>query len=580
MSDIKFVRPSYNKKDLDKIKELKTNLPYSSVIIDILYERGYRTEDEIEVFFNGNLNYLNDTSTMKDSDKFVEILKETIENNQKIIDYSDYDVDGVSSAIITVKALRNLGAKVEYYINNRFTGGYGLNKAGIDAILAVHPDTKLIITTDNGIAAHEAVSYAKDKGLKVIVTDHHEPTIDDKGNQILPEADAVIDVKRLDETYPFSGLCGCGVIFKLLLYYYWITGNSLDFMYSLLDIVGLATECDVVPLIDENRILVKEGLKLMRKGTRSAFESLRTKMEVTEIDSYTLGFKYGPAINALGRLDGEASDAVNLFLTDDESEIDRLAQNLVDENKERKKISDEQTKLAIENIDENKLPNVIVSYQEEFHEGVAGIIAGRIKEKFHRPAIVLSSSGYTHPTLGKICKASARSIQGVHMFECLGKLSKYLEKFGGHEMAAGFSIYEKNIPEFTKAFNELIEGTDFTKEIVIDSVLDATEINIDSISELKLLEPFGANFAEPIFGLDNFKVDIENSRYKYMGQNHEHLKLQNKEGLRLITFHGAKKYQALCEPLELKAIGTPQINYYKGMLYPQFVVMNDFIQKK
>lgn len=574
MSEIKFERPKYSKKEMEKITQLKKDLPYPETFIDILFSRGYQTEEDIDLFFNSTINHLHNTELMKDSDKFVEILKEAIENKWLIINYSDYDVDGCTSAAIALRTIRNLGGNIEFYINNRFTGGYGMNIEGVNSILEKYPDVKLIITTDNGISAHEAVDYAKSKGIKVIVTDHHEVVVED-GKQVLPNADAVIDIKRLDETYPFNGLCGCGVIFKLMLYYYWITGNDIQYIYDLLDIVALGTQCDVVPLIDENRILVKEGLKLMRRGHRLSFEKLRLGMEKTKIDAGMLGYSFGPAINALGRVIGYADEAVEFLISEDEATIDEIVPHLVDWNSERKELTKEQLELAMQEFEGKEIPNVIVSYNENYHEGVAGIVAGRLKEAYNRPSVVLSPTHYVDKTYGRLWKASARSVTTVHLYECLCKLSKYLVTFGGHAMAAGFSMYESNIEEFTKKFNQLLEGTDFQTVITIDSLLDAKTLDIASIEELEMLEPFGASFSSPVFGLYNFEVDKEKSRNIYIKSGG--IRLKNKEGLTLIMFHQGERYKELGEPQKLKAIGTPSINVYNGNSSPQFTVMNNYI---
>lgn len=574
MSEIKFERPKYSKEEIEQINQLKEDLPYPATFIDILFSRGYKTEEDIDLFFNSTINHLHNTELMKDSDKFVSILKEAIENKWLIINYSDYDVDGCTSSAFLLRTVRNLGGRIEFYINNRFTGGYGMNIEGVDKILEKYPEVKLIITTDNGISAHKTVEYAKEKGIKVVITDHHEVVIEDN-QQNLPLADAIIDIKRLDETYPFNGLCGCGVIFKLMLYYYWITGNDINYIYDLLDIVALGTQCDVVPLIDENRIIVKEGLKLMRRGHRLSFEKLRLGMKKTKIDAGMLGYSFGPAINALGRVLGTADEAVEFLISEDEETIDEIVPHLVEWNIERKSLTKEQLELAMSEFENKKIPNIIISYNENYHEGVAGIVAGRLREAFNRPSIVLAPTNYRDETYGRLWKASARSVSTVHLYDCLSKLSNYLVTFGGHAMAAGFSMYESNIPEFSRKFNELLEGTDFQMLITIDSLLDAKTLDINQIEELEMLEPFGASFPSPVFGLYNFEVDNEKSKNKYIKSGG--IRLKNKEGLTLIMFNHGERYQELGEPSQLKAIGTPSINVYNGNSSPQFTVMNNYI---
>ena len=574
---IKIQNAVLSKKEQSQKDQLKKSLPYPEVFIDILFHRGYRTEEEIDQFFHANLNQLNDTSLLKDADRFVDLLHTAIQENWLIVNYSDYDCDGATSAATTLLAIQNLGGTVVSYINNRFTGGYGINRNGIDEILEKYPECKLILTTDNGISAIDAVAYAKSKGLSVIVTDHHEPKLDEHGKQILPPADAVIDPKRQDDSYPFSGLCGCGLIWKLLLYYYWQTGQDVSYMYSLLDIVALGTQCDVVPLRDENRIIVREGLKLMRNGSRECFEKLRIAMDVTKIDDGTLGFKFGPAINALGRVTGSADLAVKFLTSTDDVSSETLSHILVEENTERKKLTEEQTELAINELEGKPLPNIIISYHEDYHEGIAGIIAGRLKERYHRPAIVISRTGYEDPEYGYLCKASARSISSIHMFECLCKLKDYLIEFGGHAMAAGFSLYENQIESFTKAFNELLDGSDFDTVITIDSVLDAKSLDVEQIESLEMLQPFGAEFPSPVFGLQNFEVDLKETRNKYI--KNDGVRLKNKEGLTVLMFQEGAHYRKLGEPTHVKAIGTPSVNLWQGKAYPQFLVMNNYLSE-
>ena len=575
MQKEKFIMPNYSKEDLDKLEELKKELPYNEEIIRILYTRGYKTVDDIDIFLNSNINYMNDASLLRDADKFVEILRKAIENNWLIVNYTDYDADGCCSAGVLLRSVRNIGGNIVYYTNNRFIGGYGMNVNGVKLLVEKYPDVKLIITTDNGISSHEAVEYAKSLGIIVIVTDHHEVSINEDGSQNLPKADAVVDAKRKDEIYPFDGMCGCGLIFKLMLYYYWATGEDVKYIYSLLDIVALATQSDVVPLQNENRIFIKEGLKLMNKDSRLCFELLKHECGILKVDEVTLGFSFGPAINALGRIEGCIDKAIDFLTIDDEEYLIKTAKELVKINEYRKEISNEQQEIATEEIEKNgEIPNVIVSYREDYHEGVIGIVAGRLKERFNRPAIVLSPSGSDEH--GRIWKASARSLHPVHMYESLKKLSSYLITFGGHEMAAGFSMYEDQIEPFKKAFNELLEGIEFKKEILIDAILDAKTLDLERLEELELLKPFGEGFPKPLFGLFNFEVDItRKTRYDSKGG----LRVSNKEGLMLLMFGQGEYYKNMGEPIYLKAIGSPSINTFNGKSYPQFIIKDTYLVK-
>ncbi|MFI3211608.1 MAG: DHH family phosphoesterase, partial [Peptostreptococcaceae bacterium] len=360
------------KNEYKKLRQLSSLFNISDLSLQILFNRGYKNEKEILHLLNGELKDVHPAEFLTDCEKFTEIVKEAILSKKKIICYSDYDIDGVCSASALCLGVKNAGGIIDFYTNNRFEEGYGITKNGVDDLLAKFPDTNLIITTDNGIVGFEGINHAVKRGIDVIVTDHHE-----QGDEIPKDALAVINPKRKDCDYPFDGLCGAGVVFKLLISLYYEMNLDLEYIYDLLDIIALATVGDLVPLVDENRIIVKEGLKKISYGKRLAFKKLREGLGVTKVDEETFGYTYGPLINAIGRINGTPGNAIRLFITDDESEMDLIVKELVDLNNERKELTKSQEKLALSLLHEKKeLPNVIVLKHKDFHEGVVGLIAG------------------------------------------------------------------------------------------------------------------------------------------------------------------------------------------------------------
>ncbi len=420
----------------------------SPVTARILRNKDICDEAEIERFLRADMKDMYDPFLMKDLKKAVDILEEKIKAGKKIRIIGDYDVDGVSASVILYKGLKSLGAEVDTDVPDRVKDGYGINNRLIDLALDEGIDT--IITCDNGIAAKEAVQYAKDKGLTVIVTDHHEPPDE------LPEADAVIDPKQKICKYPYSQLCGAGVAYKLMV----AMGVSEEVQRELLKFAAIATVCDVVELRDENRIIAKNGLKAINedeakiggdegpgfnKGLHALF--LSNGLSGKEIGVYHIGFVIGPCINAGGRL-GSAKEAIDLFLEEDPAKCTKQAKDLTDQNVRRKSMTEDMVRKACNEIEKKYEDDVIVVYIPECHEAIAGIVAGRIKERFYRPTFVMTDAE------GGLIKASGRSIEGYNMFEELKKCDDLLEKYGGHEMAAGLSIKKENIDTFSKRLND------------------------------------------------------------------------------------------------------------------------------
>lgn len=568
-----------------QLESLKNDVRLSGLskpAIDILFNRGFRTVEDIEKHLYSMLDDLHPTYLLKDSDKFSEIVQEAIRNGDEMVNYSDYDADGVTSSGVMVRGIRNAGGKIHYYTNNRFIEGYGITIKGIDNMLELYPNTKLIITTDNGIVANEAIDYANSLGLKVIVTDHHEQ------GDTLPNALAVINPKRKDDTYPFDGLCGVGVAFKLLLQLYWDMDLDMDYVYGLLDIVAMGTVGDLVPLVDENRIIVKEGLKRVKREDRLVFKKLREALGINKIDEETFGFTYCPILNALGRLDGSPDDAIELLTTDDEQRMEEIIKDLVELNETRKELTKEQEELGIQMVESMKeVPNVIVLHDDTFHEGVVGLVAGRLKERYNRPTIVLAphekevvKEDGTKETI-KIYKGSARSIEGFHIKEVFDMLNEYLMGYGGHAMAGGLSVEADKLEDFTKAINkkadELLTAEDYVKKIFIDTAVSAKDVTVELIEEFEVLKPFGMGFSKPRFGLKDFKVDFNKFKTPYVGQDSCTLRIVSENNLTLMMFRHADLYRQLGEPVNIKAIGMPKLNVFNGNTTAQFVVENDYL---
>ena len=394
-------------------------------------------EQEIEKYLNGTLNDLHDGLLMKDMDKAVDILKEKIAERKKIRIIGDYDIDGVNATYILLEGLENLGADVDSDIPHRIEDGYGLNIELIERAYRDNIDT--IITCDNGIAAYDAIFYGKELGMTIVVTDHHEVPFDEEEGvkkYILPPADAVIDPKRVDCEYPFKGLCGAAVAYKLVEALFEVMGEDVWDMDYLIENVAIATVGDVMDLVGENRIFVKEGLSMLHRTRNTGLCSLIecAGIEKNAIGAYHIGFVLGPCLNASGRLDS-AKRALSLLRARDKKEADILAGDLKALNDSRKELTVIAVEQAIQQVEETKLKNdrVLVIYLPDCHESLAGIVAGKVREKYYKPVFVLTDAEDG-------VKGSGRSIEGYHMYEELNKVKRLLTKYGGHALAAGVSM--------------------------------------------------------------------------------------------------------------------------------------------
>lgn len=559
-------------------------------VASLIRNRDVIGDDAIEKYLNGTIADLYDGMLMKDMDKAVAVLGEKIKENAKIRIIGDYDIDGIQSTYILLEGFRMLGADVDSDIPDRMKDGYGLNRNLIDRALEADVDT--IITCDNGIAAAEEIAYAKSMGMTVVVTDHHEVPYTEIGGErryILPEADAVVDPKQEDCAYPFKGLCGAAVAYKLVEALMEAMGKDAEDADYLMENVAIATIGDVMDLVDENRIFVKQGLDMLKRTENLGLKALMgcTGVNVDKLSPYHIGFVIGPCMNASGRLD-TAKRALELLEAKKVAEADLLAGDLKALNDSRKDMTAQAVEEAFIQVENSELKNadVLVVYLPECHESLAGIVAGRIREKYYRPVFVLTKGA-------EGLKGSGRSIETWHMYEGLNRVKHLLSKFGGHKMAAGLSMPEENLEQFRKEINEKsgITPEDLNEKIAIDMQLPFECVNEKFIGELAVLEPFGKGNARPVFA--ERQVQVESARI--LGKNKNVLKLQVSDlhGTRMdamyfgdvntfVEYVREKFGDIACECL-LRGHGHgivmaftyyPDINEYQGVRTPQIVIQN------
>ena len=514
-----------------EVKEtnLSKKINISPEISQILNNRGIENEKDAEIFMNPYLEYLRDPFLMKDMKKSTERIKKAIENKERIYIYGDYDVDGVSSTSILYLYFKSIGFPVKYYIPNRLEEGYGINE---DAIKKIHDDgCDLIITVDCGITSVKEVELANELGIDVIITDHHECQSE------IPDAYAIVNPKQEDCNYPFDMLCGCGVAFKMIQ----ALTDEEEFktsMFDYLEIVTLATICDIVPLIDENRIIVKNGLKLMKEGKNLGLRELIKVcgIETNKIGSSHIGFSIGPRINASGRL-GYSYLGVQLFTTDNEDEAKEIANILEGKNIERQMIESKMYKEAEEILSSDerfKDDKVLVIAKEGWQHGIIGIVASKLTEKYYKPTILLTIED------GE-ATGSARSIKGFSIFDALVSCKDLMNKFGGHEQAAGLALDAKNIDELRVRINEIadynLSKEDLIENIKVEYELKEDSATLDLVDNLHKLEPFGLSNPSPRF----IMRDLLLTNIFKMGKNKQHLKIivENKKSYECVGFNMA-----------------------------------------
>lgn len=487
----------------------------------IIRNRDVIGEKAIEKYLHGSRKDFYSPWLLKDMEKAVAILQEKIENRNRIRIIGDYDIDGVMSTYILLESLRGLGCDVDMMIPNRITDGYGINEHLIEQAWQEGRDT--IITCDNGIAAVTQIRKAKDLGMTVIVTDHHEVPFEDlegERKEILPPADAIVNPKQKACSYPFAGLCGAVVAMKVMEALYEKMAPEVDLVDKMLPFAGIATIGDVMDLQDENRILVKEGLQRLHHTTNLGLQELIrvNNLEPENISPYHIGFILGPCLNASGRLD-TAKRALQLLLADSREEAAVLAGDLKNLNESRKEMTAQGLEKAIEQVESTSMmeDTVLVVFLPECHESLAGIIAGRLRERYHKPSFVLTRGE-------EGVKGSGRSIESYSMYEKLCECKEYLTKFGGHPMAAGLSLEEENVERFRRKLNEQsgLTEEDLVEKVTIDVPMPIHYIRKDLVQELSLLEPFGKGNEKPLFAQKNLWI----SQMRVFGKNRNVVKMR------------------------------------------------------
>ena len=562
------------------IKKLASECGVYGITTKVLVNRNISTRKDILEFINTDIKNLHNPFLMKDMEKGLELIVKAIKEKKKIVIYGDYDADGVTSTVVLYKALKRCNANMDFHIPNRESEGYGMSKERIRILK--DEGAEVILTCDNGISAMEEIDLAKELGFIVVVTDHHElpfkESEDGTKEYTKPNADAVINPKRLDCNYPFKNLCGAGIAFKFAQGLYEKMGIPVEEANQLIEIACIGTICDVVDLVNENRILAKEGLRQITNTSSVGLMALKKVLglENNDIKSYNIGFQIGPCINATGRLE-TADLSFEILITEDTERAIELANKLNDLNKERQEMTIKNVEEIIEIIEKDKeyTNKVLVLYKKDVHESIAGIVAGRIKEKYNLPTIVLTG-GKEMP------KGSGRSIENYNMHEELTKCKELIAKFGGHPMAAGLSIKEENIFLLKEKLNKITTLTDedVTPIVRIDNRLPLEYITFKLIEELNKLEPFGKGNEKPLFAEKN----IEILEVMILGKEQNTLKLKCKMGTRNLTidamgFNKVEEFiellkgnfgvcykQVLEKPkgLKLDMIFSPTVNEFRG----------------
>lgn len=563
----------------------------TTITAKILANRGIKNIVDINRFLNAEEKDLYSPFLMKDMDKGTDIIKNSILHREKIVIYGDYDADGVTSTVIMYKALKKCGAEVSYHIPDRETEGYGLSKERLEILKKQGFYT--VLTCDNGISALEEIKFAKELGLKVVITDHHElPFIEDEEKNkkyIIPKAHAIINPKQQDCTYPFKLLCGAGIAFKFAQALFSKMEIDEKEAYGYIEIACIGTICDVVDLVDENRIIAKLGLSTLANSKNLGINILLETLEMKnkKITSHTVGFLIGPCINATGRLE-TAELSVNLLLTDDKNEAISLSRELVALNKKRQEMTVKCVDEIINNIENSdmKYDRVLVVYNENVHESIAGIVAGKIREKFNLPTIII--------TKGKeMPKGSGRSIEEYNLFEELIRCKDLFHKFGGHPMAAGLSIKEENIELLRKKLNENCNLTeeDIIPKLRLEKQVHLEEINEQLVDEINRLEPFGKGNASPLLGekdvlINNIQLlgrEIKNTlKFQVFSKNHKKIitgicfgKVEEFQQM-LKDFYNISLEQALSDNnnIKLDLVYIPFINVFRDKKYLQMRVVD------
>lgn len=539
--------------DETKIQELQEKYKINKLLATILANRKISKQEEIELFLKPTRNDFHDPFQITDMEIAVKRIIEAIDKKENITIYGDYDVDGITSITVLKSFLNDIGIEADTYIPDRLNEGYGLNKTAIDSI--AQKGCNLMITVDCGISGIEEIEYANTLGIETIITDHHEP-----GNE-LPNALAVIDNKRKDSKYPFRELAGVGVVFKLIQALGIKLGLKEETYLKYLDIVCIGTISDIVPLVDENRVIAKLGLMLVKQTQNVGLRAIMNSAGSTKVNSGTISFEVAPRINACGRM-GKAEDALKLFLSKNIYEVNELARKLNEYNRLRQDIEKGIFNEVIQKIETNNLNDkkAIILGGKGWHHGVIGIVSSKITDMYFKPSILLSIEE------DGIGKGSGRSIPGFDLHDALMKCSNNIEKFGGHSMAVGITVKEEKINEFIEQF-ERIATEAHIDEIIpiinIDAKIDLNDINKEMVESLKQLEPFGEGNKMPIFVFKNLKIDS----IRALSEG-KHLKLTLKDSNNMINGigfnigHLAEEYRI---GDKIDVAGVLEINSFNGV---------------
>jgi single-stranded-DNA-specific exonuclease len=560
---------AYNK-SYELTNQLKSQFKISEMLARTLINRGIDDIKEAERFIKADIKDLHDPFLMTDMEKAVDRILVAIEENERICIYGDYDVDGITSTALCVNTLRKLEADVMHYIPVRADEGYGLNHEAIEYI--AEQGASLIVTVDCGIRSVDVVETVKQSGMDIIITDHHEC------GDILPDAFAVVNPHRQDCSYPFKELAGVGVAFKLMQGVTESIGYS-ELLFEAIDIAAIGTIADVVPLLNENRIIVKNGLEKLITTENVGLKALIDICDLKDkqITSYNIAFIIAPRINAAGRL-ADASRCVELLITEDENLAYEIAEELEKENKERQRIEAEILEQAVKKLTEHydvENCRIIVLDEQNWHPGVIGIVASRIVDQFSKPAVLIAKDD----TMGK---GSARSMSGFNLYEAMCQCSELFEKFGGHEMAAGLTIKTSNIEALRKKINEvaeqMLQGGELLPEILVDYKLEPTDVNLQVAKQLKGLEPFGMGNPNPNFVYRNLQVLDR----KLVGASNKHLSLNLYDGsnsIKAIAFNMGNLYNVLSSGKKIDIICCMDINLWNNNESVQLIIKDIKLNK-
>ena len=551
----------------------------------VLANRGLTDKDDIQKFIHTSSKDLPDAFLINDFEKALALLSDALRTKTKICIYGDYDADGVMSTVILYRGLSHLGADVSFYVPHRVHDGYGLNAAAVERIS--ENGCRLLVTCDNGIAALDEISLAKKLGMRVIVLDHHEPIIED-GVQKLPCADAVVDCKRTDSTYPFREMCAGGLCYRFIKEFFGYIKVPFPLDRELITFAGIATVCDIVPLTQDNRILVKNALFLLNRDIKNKGLRILKDMLVKpggEVTTYTIGFMIGPCINAVGRLEA-ASEAVELFISDNSEKAVEYARLLVQKNTERKEIMNRAAELLIQKADPSQPVQVL--YAPDVHESVAGLVASRVRERFYRPTLVITDSENG-------CKGSGRSIDEYDLFGNMSAFRPLFTKFGGHSMAVGFSLPRENIDKLRRSLNEscTLDINEMVPSVTLECEIPFDEIDLELARQLAILQPYGKGNETPRFCTNG--IDLRTVRFVGAEKNIAQLTFSNASGrqVRGIFFNGADSIKELLakhqkdgyiQPLEngntlkmhlsVDIAYSVEINTYNGTDYLQLNIVD------